>query len=68
MDQQGSYIGIALAADAPQFAVIAAAEFARGHAQPGAELAASVKPFGLTNRSNRGQTTIKSNRGQTTIK
>ena len=51
MDQQGSYIGVALAADAPQFAVIAAAEFAWGHAQPSTELATIAKPFGLTNVS-----------------
>ena len=50
MDQQGSYIGVALAADAPQFAVIAAAEFAWGHAQPGTELAAIVKALWLTHR------------------
>ncbi len=45
MDQQRAYVGIALPADMPQFAALAAAVLSRGHAQPGAELAAIGKAF-----------------------
>lgn len=41
------HIGIALPADMPQLAPVAATEFVRGHAQPGAQLAATGEALGL---------------------
>ena len=54
MDKQGAHVGVALPADVPQFAVITAAELARGHTEPCTELATIVKPFWLTNSRFKG--------------
>lgn len=48
MDQQGSHVGVALPADMPQFAALAAAVFSRGHSQPGAELPTIGKTLRIT--------------------
>lgn len=54
VDQQRAHVGVALPADMPQLAPLAAAELARGHAQPGTELAAIGKAFRLADRGLQG--------------